>query len=216
MMRLTTYGAALALLMLLGPPALGAQAIGLVGGLNRSSIKGDAPDKISYGNKTGLVLGVLGEFRLADDVFLQIQPTLTQRGTSLGVDVAGQKEPVDSGSVSLDYVSVPTLVKVVAGNGRTFVTSGLDFGILTGATLTEGSNEEDVKDRLRDFDVAVNFGFGGVVFAGRPNVTLELRYSQSLVNLVTSETTEESLPARFRSSGFQLLAGVLLPLGGGR
>jgi hypothetical protein len=92
----------------------------------------------------------------------------------------------------------------------------LDFGFLTGATLTEGSDERDVKDRVEDFDVAAVFGFGGVVFAGKPNVSLELRYSQSLLNLANASTTEDALPVRFRSSGFQLLAGVLLPLGGGR
>lgn len=193
-----------------------AQTLGVVGGLNLSSIKGDAPEQVKWGGKTGLILGLVGEFRLAQDVRLLLQPTLTTRGSSLGVTVEGQEEPVDSGSVSLDYLTLPVLVKVMAGNGRTFVTSGLDFGILTGATLEEGDNEEDVKDRVEDFDVAVNFGFGGVVFSGRPNVSLELRYSQSLLNLANSTTTEEALPVRFRSSGFQLIAGVLLPLGGGR
>jgi hypothetical protein len=213
----TTLAGILALLVWAGATDhAAAQTLGVVGGLNMSSIKGDAPDKVKWGGKTGLVLGLVGEFRLAEDVYLLLQPTLTKRGSSLGVEVEGQEEPVDSGSVSLDYVTLPVLVKVMAGNGRTFVTSGLDFGILTGATFTEGSNEEDVKDRLEDFDVAVNFGFGGIVFAGRPNVSLELRYSQSLMNLANSTTTEEALPVRFRSSGFQLIAGVLLPLGGGR
>lgn len=193
-----------------------AQTLGVVGGLNLSSIKGDAPEQVKWGGKTGLILGLVGEFRLAQDVHLLLQPTLTTRGSSLGVTVEGQEEPVDSGSVSLDYLTLPVLVKVMAGNGRTFVTSGLDFGILTGATLEKGDNEEDVKDRVEDFDVAVNFGFGGVVFSGRPNVSLELRYSQSLLNLANSTTTEEALPVRFRSSGFQLIAGVLLPLGGAR
>ena len=193
-----------------------AQTLGVVGGLNMSSIKGDAPQDVSWGGKTGFVVGLVGELRLTDEVRLLVQPTLTRRGSSLAVEVPEQEEPVDSGSVSLDYVTVPVLVKVLAGNGRTFVTSGLDFGFLTGATLREGSKEEDVKDRVQNFDVAVNFGFGGVVYAGRPNVSLELRYSQSLLNLANSNTTEEALPARFRSSGFQLLAGVLLPLGGGR
>jgi len=65
--------------------------------------------------------------------------------------------------------------------------------------------------------VAVLFGAGGLIPIGRPVLTLEARYSQSLTNLnegvILSST---NLPARFRSSGFQFLAGMLLPLGGDR
>jgi hypothetical protein len=204
-------------LFLTGPPAPAAgQTLGIVGGLNSASIKGDSPENIGWGGRTGLVLGVVGEFRLTDEVNLLVQPTLTNRGANLEVSVPGEPEPVDSGSVSLSYLTVPVLVKVMAGHRRTFVTSGLDFGFLTGATLTEGSDERDVKDRVEDFDVAVNFGFGGVLMTGRPNVTLELRYAQSLTNLARDSEDTGTLPPRFRSSGFQLLAGVLLPLGGGR
>ncbi len=215
-MRTVPAGVLMLALSMAGAANATAQAIGLVGGLNMSSIKGDAPNNIKWGGKTGGIVGLVGEFRLTDEVNLLIQPTLTSRGSSLGVEVEGMKEPVDSGSVSLSYVTVPALVKVFAGHRRTFVTGGLDFGFLTGATLTEGSDERDVKDRVEDFDVAAVFGFGGVVFAGKPNVSLELRYSQSLLNLANASTTEDALPVRFRSSGFQLLAGVLLPLGGGR
>lgn len=206
----------LALLISVSPLPLAGQAtIGVVGGLNMSSIKGDAPPDVQWGGKTGFTFGLVGEFRLTDDVNLVVQPTLTSRGSSLGVEVDGMSEPVDSGSVSLGYMTVPVLIKVMAGSGRTFVTSGLDFGFLTSATLTEGSTETDVKDRVEDFDVAVNFGFGGVVYT-RPHVTLELRYSQSLLNLAKQDTSADAFPTRFRSSGFQFLAGVLLPLGGAR
>ena len=205
-----------ALLAGLAPGAVDAQAIGVITGLNLGSIKGDAPDNVKWGGKTGFVLGVAGQLRLADDVDLLVQPTLTNRGGSLGVEVEGMEEPVDSGALALSYFTVPVLIKVHAGHRRTFVTSGLDFGFLTSATLEEGTDETDVKDRLENFDVAVNFGFGGVVFTGKPHVTLELRYSQSLLNLANESTLQDALPVRFRSSGFQLLAGVLLPLGGAR
>ncbi len=215
-MRRTLY-MGVALLLGVAPPDAAAQgAVGLIAGLNNSSIKGDAPEGITWGGKSGFTIGLAGELRLTDDVNLLVQPTLTSRGSSLGVEVQGMEEPVDSGSVSLDYVSVPVLIKVMAASRRTFVTSGLDFGFLTGATLTEGSEESDVKDAVEDFDVAINFGFGGVVYAGNPNVTLELRYSQSLLNLSKGTEGDTQLPTRFRSSGFQFLAGVLLPLGGSR
>lgn len=217
MRTILAVGAAVALLAFPGP-ARGQGAVGLVGGLNFGSIKGDAPDKISYGGRTGLIVGAVGEIALTDEVSLMVQPAFAQRGTSLLVEVEGLNEPVDSGSVSLSYISVPVLVRVMAGHRRTFVTGGLDFSFLSSATLQNGTAEDDIKDRLKSSDVAVNFGFGGVLRQGSPAVSLELRYAQSLTNLSNRDGSdpEDQLPVRFRSSGFQLLAGVLLPLGGAR
>jgi hypothetical protein len=52
---------------------------------------------------------------------------------------------------------------------------------------------------------------------GRPRLTIELRYSQSIINAASSEQDPEvySLPPRFRWAGLQLFAGFLYPLGGG-
>jgi hypothetical protein len=190
-------------------------SVGAVVGLNRSSISGDSPDKVSYSTRTGLVAGAVIEIPVAKSVHLVFQPGFVQRGVKLGYDV-GNPEPVDSGSVALDYLSMPVLIKVLADNGWLYVTSGLDFGYLSSATLTEGSAETDVSAALSDWDVAVIFGVGGLIPIGRPSLTLEARYSQSLVNLPDATAGSSSLPARFRSSGFQFLAGVLLPLGGDR
>ena len=79
----------------------------------------------------------------------------------------------------------------------------------------EGSARTDVRDRLNRVDLAASLGFGGILVNGRPRISLELRYFQSLLNLADAATTAV-LPVRFRSSGLLLMAGVLLPLGGGR
>ena len=49
--------------------------------------------------------------------------------------------------------------------------------------------------------------------AGSTLLTIELRYQQSLVNMVNSDDDayDETLAPRLRSSGFQLLASVLFP-----
>lgn len=198
-------------------PLAGQGVVGIVGGLNFAGISGDEPEDVSYGRETGLVVGALAEIALAEDVSLLVQPSYAQRGTRLLVEVTGLDEPVDSGSVDLDYISVPVLVRVMADNRRLFVTSGFDVAFLSSATLKDGSDESDIADRLKGTDLAVNFGFGGIVRRGSPAVSLELRYSQSLSNLSASEESPDlRLPVRFRSSGFQVLAGVLLPLGGPR
>jgi len=207
---------AMALAVATGPGTADAQInIGAVLGLSRSNLSGDQPDKVSYGTRTGLVAGAVIEIPVAKSVLLVFQPGYEQRGAKLGYDT-GQAEPVDSGSVALNYVSMPVLVKILANNGWLYFTSGLDVGYLSSATLTEGTSETDIGDLVKSFDIAVIFGAGGLIPIGRPSLMLEARYNQSLNNLNDALTLPTSLPARFRTSGFQFLAGMLLPLGGDR
>ena len=207
---------AIALAAAMGPgTAAGQINVGAVLGLSRSNLSGDQPDKVSYSTRTGLVAGAVIEIPVATSVRLVFQPGYEQRGAKLGYDT-GEAEPVDSGSVALDYVSMPVLVKILANNGWLYFTSGLDFGYLASATLTEGTSESDISDLVKSFDIAVIFGAGGLIPIGRPSLMLEARYNQSLNNLNDALTLPTSLPARFRTSGLQFLAGILLPLGGGR
>jgi hypothetical protein len=157
------------------------------------------------------------EVPVAKDVAIVFQPGYRQSGANIGFQVDGQEEPVDSLRARLDYFSIPILMKVITNGGRWYVTSGFDFGWLTSASIStvSGSQEADIKDNLSDFDMAVIFGVGRMFPVGRPKITAEIRYSQSLFNLA-GDSTAQDLPARFRASGFQLLAGVLLPLGGQR
>jgi len=208
------------ILPLLLSRSAGAQpAVGIWGGLNRAHLSGDAPEDAGYQNRLGLAAGVVGEFNLTRDVKLSLQPMYVQRGTRIAYDLQDYDEPHDSLDVKLNYFSLPVMIKVISGNGKTYVSSGLDFGVLMQAELADLNREgaaRDIKNLLQDFDVAVNFGFGVMLPVGSPLLTFELRYSQSLLNLSkTGENTESAaLPERFRSTGLQLLAGLLIPIGG--
>jgi len=202
-----------------GASAAGAQiAVGAVLGVNRTGISGDNPDKTSYTAKGAPIVGLVLEIPVAKDVAIVFQPGYRQLKAVIGFEVDGQEEPVDSLDLKLAYVSVPVLVKVITSGGKWYVTSGLDFGFLSSASIgtISGSEETDVKDLLTEFDLAVIFGVGRMFPVGRPKITAEIRYSQSLLNLSNQTAGANDLPVRFRASGFQLMAGVLLPLGGGR
>lgn len=192
-------------------------SVGAVLGVNRTGLSGDKPDNTSYSTSAGLIAGLVLEIPVAKSVAIVFQPGYRQSGANIGFQVPDQEEPVDSLSLRLDYFSLPILLKVITDGGRWYVTSGVDLGLLTSATLStvSGSQEMDVKDALSDVDLAVIFGVGRMFPVGRPRITAEIRYSQSLFNLA-GDSTGQDLPARFRASGFQLLAGVLLPLGGQR
>ena len=190
-------------------------SVGAVLGVSRSNVSGDRPDGTTFSTRKGLIAAAVVEIPLTNEVHLVFQPGFIQRGASIGVDV-GEPEPVDSLELQLDYLSMPVLIKVITSNRRLYVTSGIDIGILSSATLTGGASEMDLSPILNDIDFSVIFGVGWMIPIGRPAFTIEMRYNQSLSNLNDTATTADDLPARFRSSGFHLIAGILLPLGGGR
>jgi hypothetical protein len=210
-----------AALLLLPPMAEAQVRIGAYGGVTHSGFSGDAPAGTEYRKRTGPALGALVEIPVADDVLISLQPAWVQRGAKIAVDVEGQDERQDSLSLGLSYVSVPLLMKIETASGRIFVNSGLEAGFLLDATLSpvEGEGEDqDASDLVKDFDLSIDFGVGGQFPIGLPWVTLELRYSRSLTNLSNVSVdvgAEELIPTRVRSSAFQFLAGVWIPLGGG-
>jgi hypothetical protein len=210
-----------ALLLALVPPADAQVRIGAYGGITNSGLTGDAPADTEYRKKIGPVIGALFEIPVASNVLISVQPAWVQRGAKIAVDVEGQDERQDSLSLGLSYASIPLLMKIETAGGKVFINSGLDMGFLLDAKLSpvEGDGEdEDVSDFIKDFDLAVNFGVGGQFPIGLPRLTIEARYSQSLTNLSNVSVdvgADELIPTRFRSSGFEFLAGIWIPLGGG-
>ena len=207
------------LTLLLAPRAQAQVTIGAFGDLNFAGVSGDAPDDFSYAGNSGFGFGLIGEFHLTDDVWLSVQPMILPRGATLQLEVDDQEDPVDFANLNLNYFAVPILAKFVTVGGKVYVISGLNVSFLTSANLQgveDGDEEIDVKDSFRSFDVAVDFGVGGQLPAGPVRIMLEARYEQGLLNIIEDTINEDALQSRLRSSGLQLLAGVLLPLGGGQ
>ncbi len=205
--------------MLAAPAAHGQFTVGAYGLLNSAGVSGDAPTDYSYGGNTGFGFGLIGEHLLTDDVWLSVQPGIHPRGAAIEFKFDDEEDPTKIGSLNLSYFAVPVLAKFVTAGGKVYVMSGLNFSFLTSAEIVpeEGGGEsEDVKDSLRNFDVGVDFGVGGQLPAGRIRIMLEARYEQGLINIIEEDSTPDGLRARLRSSGLQLLAGILLPLGGGQ
>ena len=194
-------------------------ALGVQGGLGSFKVKGDAPERFEYGGLRGGTAGLVLEWNLTDDLALSFQPTWAQKGTSVNVEVKGKQEPVDSMELRLTYLSLPVVVKVATRSGRGFVTAGVDVGYLDTASLTVGDSPGiDVLDSLESTDVSALFGVGGTIRRGRPTITFEARYNQSLFRVLPPSAPREltsALPDGFRSSGYRLILGVLFPLGGG-
>ena len=204
----------LVLIILLIPQSyLQAQyTLGLVAGANGAVLNGDSPKEVSYNRSWGLNLSVAGEFELSDDILLCFQPGYSQNGTIVAVEKKDIKDPVDSLNLSLDYLSVPVLVKVLTMSGRTYFSGGLEFGYLVDAeAITIGGSEvvTPIPDAFQNFNVSMIFGFGIIFPLSTSKVTIEIRYNQGLSNLAKSEDQLEnaSIPVRIRSNMIQLQAG---------
>ena len=207
------------LTLMLAPPAQAQVTIGAFGDLNFAGVSGDAPDDFSYAGNSGFGFGLIGEFHLANDVWLSVQPMILPRGAVLQLEVDDEEDPVDFANLNLSYFAVPILAKFVTAGGKVYVISGFNLSFLTSANLQgveDGDEEIDVKDSFSSFDVAVDFGVGGQLPVGPVKIMLEARYEQGLANILEDVVDEEALQSRLHSKGLQLLAGVLLPLGGGQ
>ena len=190
--------------------------LGVQAGANSSGLSGDAPSGVSIGKRSGLAAGLIGEVRLREDTWLSVQPMYLQRGATTKIAVSGQEEKLEGPTLSLDYLAIPILVRITSDNGRTYVTGGVNPAFLLEAQLQDGSTNEDAASAMSDFGLAADIGFGVMLPIRRAMLTLELRYEQSILNVASSDRQEpdDGLPVRFRSTGFQFLAGLMWPLGG--
>lgn len=189
--------------------------IGVSGGIMSSNFSGDAPEDASYSGKSGLSGGIIADFMLTEDIVLSIQPRYLQKGTSVKYDI-GEYELRDSLTATLDYFSLPVIVKINSLNKRVFFSSGLDFGYLMSSSvenIADGS-AKDINNLVQKFDLSATLGFGVNFPIGSPTILLEVRYMQSLLNLsdISSEESGTVFPYRFRTSGFQFLTSIIFPI----
>jgi len=206
-------------LLLLGAMLLpipgAAFTVGAVGGVQRSLVHGDRPEGIQYGRLTGLHLGASGRIEFLGDTLLRLEMSWSRRGTRIGEEIQGQRDPLYNGRLVLDYLSIPLLVEIPSRTRRITTVSGLDLGVLLDATLErDGEPASDVRDQLAGMDLGILFGVGGLLRRRVPTLELELRYSQSVFNLAHGTRASEDIPVRFRTSGLQLLLSVSWQSGG--
>jgi hypothetical protein len=190
-------------------------SIGIFGGLDYSKLTGDAPKDVSYANGIGYQGGLSVEFNVTEDIKILFHPQYSRKTVSILYDI-GEDDPVDSMRLRFDYIRFPVILKVMAFNGVTYFTSGLDPGYLSKAVVQdkEGINPEtDMMDYVNQFDLAATFGFGVNFKIKKYDLFLEIDYSQSIINM-SSDTPKfnSDLPQRFRLSGLQFNTGFYFNL----
>ncbi len=189
-------------------------SLGALGGITRSSFGGDAPSKGQYRPITGFAFGGICEVDLGPNVKLSLQPSLVRKGTRIAYEVKGQEERVDSVDIRIDYITLPVLLKVMTGGGRFYISGGLEIGFPIQAEHETSSAKTNIKEGLTDLDLAADFGIGFHVPLGRPVMFFELRYTQSLRNIIDENWADENLnlEPRVKNSGTQFYVGLLYGL----
>jgi hypothetical protein len=189
--------------------------LGVSGGASSNRLSGDIPEDGLYTSKAGFSVGLIGEYALTNDIRLSLQPSYVRRGTGIAFDV-GAVDPRDSLALTLDYLSVPVVVRFISPGGGWFINGGLDLSFLVSASLEDVTAGEttDVLNLINDLDLAMILGVGKTFHVNQVLLSLELRYGQSLLNAGANDQLAGAagVPPRFRSTGFQVLAAVLYPL----
>jgi len=207
------------ILILISVSSVRAQyVIGIFGGVNNSSLTGDAPRGSTYKSDIGFGVGLLGEVNITSDIKISLQPMFQQKGAKIAYSVFSERDPQDSIDITINYFSIPVLMKVYAGNDIMYVSGGFDIGFKLDATFRRitPDSEIDVSDSFNDFDIAAIIGVGSQFKLGQFYIFFEGRYSQGLGNISNPNPDEpKELSSSFRTTGLQLFAGIILTLGGG-
>ena len=217
-MNLKTQLIAIVLIIISVSSVRAQYAIGIFGGANNSNLIGEAPPGSTYESDPGLAVGILGEFNITTDVKISLQPMFQQKGTRIAYSVRSERDPQDSIDITINYFSIPVLMKVYAGNDIMYVSGGFDIGFKLDATFRRitPDEEKDISDSFTDFDIAAIIGVGAQFNIGLFYIFIEGRYSQGLGNISSPiEGEPEELNPSFRTTGLQLFTGVILTLGEG-
>jgi hypothetical protein len=183
------------------------------GGVNRSSFGGNPPEDATYESIYGLSFGGNLDFQLTNDVEISLEPSFEQKGSNIVFgDEEKLRDTVLTYSVKQNYFGLGVIFKITTE--RFFVGSGVSFQLLNSATVTFESTEKDIKDKFLNYDAVAFFNVGYKIPIGGPNLFIELRYIQGLINIYTgeSEISPEIYISNYKSSGLKLTTGIMIPL----
>jgi hypothetical protein len=178
-----------------------AAAIGVKGGVNFANLQfeGDGVD-VNFDRRTGFVGGLFVIWPATSRVALQTEALYSQQGAEI-------EEEGASGTIELDYVTVPVLLRVSSAPSAPasfHVFGGPSLGFRVRARSSgsfEGeTSSEDISDDVERFDLGMTAGAG--VDLGR--LTIDGRYTWGLSNLNKDESDELEIKNRV----FSVMVGV--------
>jgi Outer membrane protein beta-barrel domain len=145
--------------------------IGIKGGVNAYTIKGD--NNASFDTKVSFHLGLIGHIHISNQFALQPELVYSVQGAQYSV--AGQEV-----KLNLNYVNVPLLFQYMFDNGFR-LQAGPQLGFLASAKSEVNDNDTDVKDDFESIDLGLALGASYVNPAS--NFGVDIRYNLGLSNI---------------------------------
>ena len=185
-------------------------SLGVAVGTNIGKFGGVEPPDASYNSRTGLNLGATFAWRFNKDISLTIQPMYSQRGSNIEVGEDTRRDSLKIYEININFLILPLFVRVDADNGIIYFISGLEFGFPLSAEFTTDGKNKDITGILNNIDILASIGMGLRFSLGKPDLLVEFRYYQGLVNFNTGggEDKGNIIFEDFKNSGFQLMAGL--------
>ncbi|MDZ4756653.1 MAG: porin family protein [Bacteroidota bacterium] len=167
---------AIAFVIMLGTVQSQHTNIGIKGGLNGYTVKGNS--NANYTPKLGLNLGVLAHIHLSKKFALQPEIVFSVQGTKY----TSNGKNVD---LQLKYVNIPILFQYMFENGFR-LELGPQVGILTGAKNKVDDFKTNVNSSFKSVDLGLAVGMSYV----RPatGFGFDIRYNHGLTNINTNNT----------------------------
>ncbi|MEJ2719879.1 MAG: porin family protein, partial [bacterium] len=152
---------------------------GFKAGMNIATLSGDEADAADVESVTGLIAGGYLRIELSDHFALQPELLFSRngaKGDTLGLE----------GTVTLDYIEVPVLLRYSLGHAGRFTQrlfAGPSIrGRLSAEAEADNGYVRSLDTLVRPFDFGVVFGADFGILLGRPEFTLEVRYLLGLTN----------------------------------
>lgn len=178
-------------------------SFGIRTGLNFSSASTKGFGSLS--TKVGLLLGGSLEIGLSNAIFIQPEIFYIQKG-------AEEKEQLTivTFKYKFDYIEMLALLKIKFSTGdfRPYIFGGPNMGLRIMAKAESLALVFDLKNRIKNTDVAFDIGIGGEYSLNKKtSLAGDIRYSLGLNNILI-EPEEGS----WKSTGVQIILGLIFSL----
>jgi len=184
---------------------------GVRGGLNLANTNEGTPEGVDKKMRTTFGVGGVLEYCVSPMFAIQVNALYNMKGVKFkGTEsVMGQSYEFE-GAGKYTYLSIPIFAKVPFGQGTTrpYIILGPEIGILLSAKawakVSGVSADTDVKEHMKSFEFALNFGAGIGFPIGSMSAFVEGRYGLGLTN--TWKESEDSI----KNSVIYINLGILL------
>ena len=185
-------------------------SLGITAGINTGKFGGVEPSDVSYTSRTGINFGGTIAYRFNKDISLTFQPMYSQRGSNIELGEDTRRDSLKVYETKIDFLIIPLFVRVDSDNGVTYFISGLEFGIPLSAEVSHDGKNRDISDLLNNIDILASVGMGFRFSLGKPDLLIEFRYYQGLINFNSGNGEDHGniIFEDFKNSGFQLMAAL--------